>query len=71
MREFFHSPSLVKSIHPGQTLAVTSRGKPDLLVTKAERRPKKSAAELRREAKALLTKPGRKVDTVALFAKLR
>jgi hypothetical protein len=71
IREFFHSPSLAKSIQPGQTLLVTSRGKPDLLVTKAGRARKKSAVEMRREAKALLSKPGKKVDTVALFAKLR
>ncbi len=71
MREFFHSPTLIKSLHPGQTLTVTSRGKPDLVVTKAGRRPKKTAAELRREAKALLSKPGRKVDTVALLRRLR
>ncbi|HXP59771.1 MAG TPA: hypothetical protein VN829_04720 [Dongiaceae bacterium] len=71
MREFFHSPGLTRSLHPGQTLVVTSRGKPDLLVSKAGRRPGKTAAELRQEAKALLSKPGRKVDTVALLRKLR
>jgi hypothetical protein len=71
MREFFHSPTLLKSLHPGQTLTVTARGKPDLVVTKAGRRPTKTAADLRREAKALLVKPGRKVDTVALLKKLR
>ena len=71
MREFFHSPSLAKSLHPGQTLMVTARGKPDLLVTKAGGRVNKTASELRREAKALLSKPGQKVDTVALLRKLR
>ena len=71
IREFFHSPALVKSLHPGQTLMVTSQGKPDLLVTKAGQRPRKTAVELRREAKALLSKPGRKVDAVALLRKLR
>jgi antitoxin (DNA-binding transcriptional repressor) of toxin-antitoxin stability system len=71
MREFFHSPALIKSLHPGQSLTVTSRGKPDVVVTKAGRRPNRTAAELRREAKALLFKPGRKVDTVALLRKLR
>jgi hypothetical protein len=71
MREFFHSPALTRSLHPGQTLVVTSHGKPDLLVSKAGRRPRKTAAELQKEAKALLSKPGRKVDTVALLRKLR
>jgi len=71
IREFFHSPALVKSLHPGQTLIVTSNGQPDLIVTKAGRRPKKTASDLQREAKALLSKPGKKVDTVALIRKLR
>lgn len=71
MREFFHSPALAKSLHPGQTLVVTSNGKPDLIVTKAGPRPRKTAAELRLEARALLTKPGKKIDTVALVRKLR
>jgi hypothetical protein len=71
IREFFHSPTLVKSLRPGQTLVVTANGKPDLIVTKAGGRPKKTAVELRSEAKSLLTKTGRKVDTVALLRKLR
>jgi hypothetical protein len=71
MREFFHSPSLVKSLHPGQTLMVTTHGKPDLLVTKAGRRGKRTAIELRKEARALLSKPGKKVDAVALLRNLR
>ncbi len=71
MREFFHSPSLTRSLHPGQTLVVTSRGKPDLVVTKAGRRLKKTARELQQEARLLLSRPGRKVDTVAILRKLR
>ena len=68
--EFFRSPDMVKSLHPGQTLIVTSNGKPDLIVTKAGGRPRKKASQLQREAKALLSKPGKKVDTVALIKKL-
>lgn len=71
MREFFHSPSLVKSLHAGQSLVVTSRGKPDLVVTKAGRRQKRTAEKLRQEARALLSKPGKKVNTVELIRKLR
>ena len=71
MREFFHSPSLARSLHPGQTLVVTSRGKPDLVVTKTGGRIKKTALELQKEARLLLSKPGKKVDTVALLRKLR
>ncbi len=71
MREFFHSPSLVKSLHAGQSLVVTSRGKPDLLVTKAGGRRKRTAAELRREARKLLSAPGKKINTVELIRDLR
>jgi hypothetical protein len=71
IREFFHSPALVKSLHPGQSLLVTSRGKPDLVVTKAGQHRNQSAEELRQQAKALLSKPGRKVNTVELIRKLR
>lgn len=71
MREFFHSPSLVKSLHAGQSLVVTSRGKPDIVVTKAGRRQKRTAEELRQEARALLSKPGKKVNTAELIRKLR
>ena len=70
-REFFHSPTLLKSLHPGQTLVITSRGKPDLLVTKAGSGARRTAAELRREARALLSGPGKKVDTVARIRRLR
>ena len=71
IREFFHSPTLVKALHPGQSLVVTADGKPNLIVTKAGARPRKSAEELRREARSLLLKPGKKVDCVALLRKLR
>ena len=71
MREFFDSPATAKSLQPGQSLVVTSNGRPELIVTKALKRPKKTAVKLRREAKALLSKPGKKVDTVALLRELR
>ncbi len=71
MNQFFESPGLTKSLEPGQSLIVTAAGKPELIVTKAARRPKKTALQLRREAKALLSKPGKKVDTVALLRELR
>jgi hypothetical protein len=71
MREFFHSPSLVKSLHPGQALLVTSHGKPELVVAKTGRRRKITANSLQKEAKALLSTPGKKVDAVALLRKLR
>jgi hypothetical protein len=69
--QFFESPALAKSLKPGQSLIVTSAGKPELIVTKTAPRPKKTAVQLRREARALLGKPGKKVDTVALLRELR
>ena len=71
MQEFFGSPAPAKSLQPGQSLIVTAAGKPELIVTRAAPRPKKTALQLRREAKALLSKPGKKVDTVALLRELR
>jgi hypothetical protein len=71
MREFFDSAATAESLQPGQSLLVTSNGRPELIVTKAGQRPRKTAMVMRREAKALLTKPGKKVDTVALLRELR
>ena len=71
IEKFLHSPSLAQTLQPGQSLLVTANGKPELIVTKTRKRPRKTAAELRREARELLTKPGRKVATVALVRKLR
>ncbi len=71
MEKFLHSPALAQSLQPGQSLVVMAGGKPELIVTKARKRPHKTAADLRREARALLTKPGKKVDTVTLLRELR
>jgi PHD/YefM family antitoxin component YafN of YafNO toxin-antitoxin module len=72
IREFFHSPSLVKALSPGQSLLVTSNGKPELIVTKAERRPRKTAEQWQKEARELLsTKRRKKIDTVAILRDLR
>jgi len=71
MSQFFGSPGWARSLEPGQSLIVTTAGKPELIVTKAARRPRRTALQLRREARALLSTPGRKVDTVALLRELR
>ncbi|MGH8247751.1 MAG: hypothetical protein ACREUU_15125, partial [Gammaproteobacteria bacterium] len=71
MEKFFNSPGAAQSLLPGQSLVVTSGGKPELIVTKAGQRPKKTAEQMRRDARALLKKPGNKVDTVALLRELR
>ena len=71
MDQFFDSPAEAKSLKPGQSLMITAAGKPELLVTKAVARPRQTAVQLRLEARALLSKPGKKVDTVALLRELR
>ena len=49
-REFFHTPGLIKTLRPGQSVVVTDNGKPSLVVTKPGRRPRKTLADLEREA---------------------
>jgi hypothetical protein len=71
IEKFLLLPNLAQSLQPGQSLLVTADGKPEFIVTKTRKRPHKTAAELRREARELLTKPGKKVDTVALVRELR
>jgi len=71
MEKFFGSPDVALSLVPGQSIVVTSAGKPELIVTKAPQRPKRTAAQMRREARALLKTTGHKVDTVALLRELR
>ena len=60
-REFFHAPGLVKSLRSGQSLVVTDNGVPAFTVTKAGKRPIKTADELRREAREMF--PGRRPKT--------
>ena len=52
-REFFHWPSTVKALHPGQSLAVTDNGRPSFVVTKAGKRPRPTLADLEREAREI------------------
>ena len=56
-REFFHWPSTVKTLHPGQSLAVTDNGVPSFIVTKAGKRPRRALAELEREAREICPHP--------------
>ncbi len=70
-REFYHTPSLVKSMSDGQSLLVTSNGSPEFIVRKAGRRQRKTAAEMRREARATFPDDRPKVDTVAFLRELR
>jgi len=49
-REFFHSPSLVKSLHPGQSFGVTDNGKASFIVTKAGKLPRRTKEDLEQRA---------------------
>lgn len=71
IEKFLHSPAVARSLPPGQSLLVTADGRPELIVTKPRQRPRQPPAELRREARELLTQPGQKVDTVSLLRALR
>jgi hypothetical protein len=54
-------------------MLVTSKGKPELIVTKALPRPRKTAAQWQAEARKLLDpdRPTKKVNTLALLRELR
>ncbi len=56
-REFFHWPSTVKALHPGQSLAVTDNGRASFVVTKAGKRPRRTLADLEREAREICPQP--------------
>ena len=70
-REFFHAPSLVTSLDPGQSLIVTEKGDPKFTVTRTGRRPIKTAANLRREARKMFPSPWPKVNFTALMKSLK
>jgi hypothetical protein len=61
-REFFHSPGVLKSLGPGQTFAVTDNGAPAFTVTKAGKRPRKTMADIEREARLVSPKAEPKVN---------
>ena len=70
-REFFHSPGLVKTLRPGQTVLVTDNGKSAFTVTKVGQRRRKTAEELRREAKEICPDRGVKVNFTAMMKKMK
>lgn len=70
-REFFHSPGLVKSLRPGQSLVVTDNGKPAMTVTKAGKRPRKTMADLEREAREICPDDRGKLDLVGAIREMR
>jgi antitoxin (DNA-binding transcriptional repressor) of toxin-antitoxin stability system len=70
-REFFHSPGLVKALRAGQSVVVTDNGKPALLVTKAGQRPRRTRAELEREAREICPEAKPKVNFTAALKDLK
>ena len=70
-REFFHSPGLVKSLRPGQSIVVTDNGNPWLTVTKVGQRPRRSREELEREAREICPEAKPKVDFTAAMKELK
>ena len=61
-REFFHSPSLVKALNPGQSLLVTDQGKPSIVVTRSGKRPRRSIEAMEQEARRIVKRMGPKMD---------
>ena len=70
-REFFHSPGLVKGLRSGQSILVTDKGRPALIVTKAGRRPRKTRADLEREAREICPDAKPKVNFTAALKALK
>lgn len=70
-REFFHWPGLVKTLRPGQTIVVTDNGKPAITVTKLGQRPRKTRADLEREALEICPEAKPKVDFTAALRELK
>jgi antitoxin (DNA-binding transcriptional repressor) of toxin-antitoxin stability system len=63
--EFFRSPGIIKTLRPGQSVVVTEDGRPALTVTKAGQRPRKTRADLEREAREICQRKGPKLNLTA------
>jgi hypothetical protein len=70
-REFFHKPGLVKTLGPGRSLTVTDNGNPSFTVTKAGKRPVKTAEDLHREACEMFPGDRPKVNFTEIIKTLR
>ena len=70
-REFFHAPGLLKSLHPGESVAVTDKGTAAFTVTKAGRRPRKTRADLQREAAEISVRKAPKINFTAAIKQLK
>jgi antitoxin (DNA-binding transcriptional repressor) of toxin-antitoxin stability system len=70
-REFFHSPGLMKSLRPGESIVVTDNGKPALTVTKTGKRRRRTREELEREAVEICPNPRPKTNFTAILKTLK
>jgi hypothetical protein len=70
-REFFHTPGLVKGLQPGESLVVTDKGAPSFTVTKTGRRPRKTRADLEREAAEVCHRKGAKINFTAAIKEMK
>jgi hypothetical protein len=70
-REFFNAPRLVKALQPGQSMVVTDKGIPSFIVTKAGKRPRKTRADLEREAAEVSSRKGAKVNFTRAIRELK
>lgn len=70
-REFFHSPGMLKALHPGQSVVVTDKGISAFTVTRAGKRPRKTRADLEREAAEICSRKGPKINFTEAIKELR
>jgi hypothetical protein len=70
-REFFHSPGMLKSLRSGQSIVVTDKGKPTLIVTKAGKRPRRSRKVLEREAREICPDEKPKTNFASVLKQLK
>lgn len=70
-REFFHAAGIVKTLQPGQSLAVTDKGNAAFIVTKAGKRPRKTLSDLEREAAEISTRKGPQINFTAAIRELK
>lgn len=70
-REFYHTPALVNTLFAGQSLVVTDKGQAKFIVTKAGRRPRKTRADLEREAREICPVAGPKVNFSRVLTEMK
>ena len=62
VKEFWRSPTVVKSLHPGQSMGITDKGEPSFMVTRAGKRPRLTKIELDRRAAEICRRKGVKFN---------